>query len=152
MVKSMASKPVVFAMANPVPEIMPDEARGAGAAVVATGRSDFPNQVNNSMVFPGVFRGALDVRARNINVQMKIAAAEAIAGFVDDKELDRDYIMPSALNYKVPAYVAAAVARSAMETGEARIRVSPEEVLAQTLEYVYEDHLRYLKGNEEKKT
>jgi malate dehydrogenase (oxaloacetate-decarboxylating) len=104
------------------------------------------------MVFPGVFRGALDVRARNINVQMKIAAAEAIAGFVDDKELDRDYIMPSALNYKVPAYVAAAVARSAMETGEARIKVSPEEVLAQTLEYVYEDHLRYLKGSEEKKT
>jgi malate dehydrogenase (oxaloacetate-decarboxylating) len=149
MVRSMAKDPVVLAMANPVPEIMPEEAWAAGAAVVATGRSDFPNQVNNSMVFPGVFRGALDVRARNINVQMKIAAAEAIAGFVGDRDLKPDYIIPGALNYKVPAHVAAAVAKSAMETGEARIHVSPEDVVAQTLEYLYEGHLRYLKGTEE---
>jgi malate dehydrogenase (oxaloacetate-decarboxylating) len=152
MVRSMAGDPVIFAMANPVPEIMPDKAREAGAAVVATGRSDFPNQVNNSMVFPGVFRGALDVRARNVNVQMKIAAAEAIAGFVGDKELKDDYIIPSALNFKVPAYVAAAVARSAMDTGEARIHIPPEEVVAQTLEYVYEGHMRYLKGTIETST
>jgi malate dehydrogenase (oxaloacetate-decarboxylating) len=145
MVRSMAKDPVVFAMANPVPEIMPDEAREAGAAVVATGRSDFPNQVNNSMVFPGVFRGALDVRARNINVRMKIAASEAIAAFVGDKDLRPDYIIPHALNFKVPPQVAAAVARMAMETGEARIQVSPEEVAAQTLEYLYEGHMRYLK-------
>ncbi len=146
MVRSMGERAVVFAMANPVPEIMPEEARAGGAAVVATGRSDFPNQVNNSMVFPGVFRGALDVRARNINVQMKIAAAEAIAGFVGEKDLSPDYIIPAAMNFKVPAFVAAAVARSAMETGEARVRVSPDDVVAQTLEYLYEGHLRYIKG------
>jgi malate dehydrogenase (oxaloacetate-decarboxylating) len=132
-------------MANPIPEIMPDEAKGAGAVVVATGRSDFPNQVNNSMVFPGVFRGALDIRARNINVQMKIAASEAIASFVGAKDLKPDYIIPHALNFKVPPQVAAAVARVGMETGEARIQVSPEEVAAQTLEYLYEGHMRYLK-------
>jgi len=152
MVRSMARNPVIFAMANPVPEIMPDEARGAGAAVIVTGRSDFPNQVNNSMVFPGVFRGALDVRACNINVQMKIAAAEAIAGFVGENDLRPDYIIPHALNYKVPPQVAAAVARAAMETGEARIQVSPEDVAAQTLEYLYEGHMRYLKESAEKET
>jgi len=149
MVRTMAGDPVIFAMANPVPEIMPDEAREAGAAVVVTGRSDFPNQVNNSMVFPGVFRGALDVRARKINVQMKIAASEAIAGFVGEKDLRPDYIIPHALNFKVPPQVAAAVARAAMETGEARIQVSPEDVAAQTLEYLYEGHMRYLKENNE---
>jgi malate dehydrogenase (oxaloacetate-decarboxylating) len=152
MVSGMSKDPIIFAMANPVPEIMPEEASEAGAAVVATGRSDFPNQVNNSMVFPGVFRGALDVRARNINVQMKIAAAEAIAGFVGDRELKADYIIPSAFNFKVPAYVAAAVAKSAMDTGEARIRVSPEDVVAQTLEFLYEGHMRYLKGTTETTT
>jgi malate dehydrogenase (oxaloacetate-decarboxylating) len=151
MVRSMARDPVIFAMANPVPEIMPDEAREAGASVIVTGRSDFPNQVNNSMVFPGVFRGALDVRARNINVQMKIAAAEAIAGFVGERDLRPDYIIPHALNYKVPPQVAAAVARAAMETGEARIQVSPDDVAAQTLEYLYEGHMRYFResGEEE---
>jgi len=148
MVRSMAPRAIVFAMANPVPEIMPEEAREGGALVVATGRSDFPNQVNNSMVFPGVFRGALDVRARNINVQMEIAAADAIAGSVGEKELSTGYIIPAAMNFRVPASVAAAVAAAAMETGEARIHVQPEEVAAQTLEYIYEGHMRYLKENE----
>ena len=133
MVKSMNRDPVVFAMANPVPEIMPDEAKKAGAAVVVTGRSDFPNQVNNSMVFPGIFRGALDVRARNINNRMKLAAAHAIAEFIDDKDLKAEYIIPSTMNFKVPPQVAAAVARSAIETGEARIEVDPDAVAAQTL-------------------
>jgi malate dehydrogenase (oxaloacetate-decarboxylating) len=146
MVKSMAKDPVVFAMANPIPEIMPDEARAAGAAVVVTGRSDFPNQVNNSQVFPGIFRGALDVRAKNINDEMKIAAAEAIADFVTEKDLRPDYIIPATMNFKVPPQVAAAAARAAIETGEARIHVDPEEVAAQTLEYLYEGHMRYLKG------
>ncbi len=145
MVRSMARDPVVFAMANPIPEIMPEEARDAGAAVIATGRSDFPNQVNNSMVFPGIFRGALDVRARDINVQMKIAASEAIAAFVGEKDLKPEYIIPHALNFRVPPQVAAAVAKAAMETGVARVQVSPEEVAAQTLEYLYEGHMRYLK-------
>lgn len=146
MVKSMAKDPIVFAMANPIPEIMPDEAQAAGAAVVVTGRSDFPNQVNNSQVFPGIFRGALDVRARNINDEMKIAAAEAIAAFITEKELRPDYIIPVTMNFKVPPQVAAAAARAAIETGEARIHVDPEEVAAQTLEYLYEGHMRYLKG------
>jgi malate dehydrogenase (oxaloacetate-decarboxylating) len=149
MVRSMAKDPVVFAMANPIPEIMPDEAKGAGAAVITTGRSDFPNQVDKSMVFPGIFRGALDIRARNINVQMTIAASEAIAAFVGEKDLKPDCIIPHALNFKVPPQVAAAVARVGMETGEARIQVSPEEVAAQTLEYLYEGHMRYLKESDE---
>lgn len=146
MVKSMAKDPIVFAMANPIPEIMPDEARAAGAAVVVTGRSDFPNQVNNSQVFPGIFRGALDVRARNINDEMKIAVAEAIANFISEKDLRPDYIIPPTMNFKVSPQVAAAAARAAIETGEARIHVDPEEVAAQTLEYLYEGHMRYLKG------
>ena len=146
MVRSMAADPIVFAMANPIPEIMPDEAHAGGAAVVVTGRSDFPNQVNNSMVFPGIFRGALDVRARNINDEMKVAAAAAIADFIDDKDLKPDYIIPSTMNFKVPPLVAAAVARVAIETGEARIKVAPEDVAAQTLEYLYEGHMRHLKG------
>ncbi|UCF32160.1 MAG: NADP-dependent malic enzyme [bacterium] len=146
MVRSMAPDPIVFAMANPVPEIMPDEARSGGAAIVVTGRSDFPNQVNNSMVFPGIFRGALDVRARNINEEMKMAAAHAIADFIDDGDLRPDYIIPSTMNFKVPPQVAAAVAKAAVETGEARIKVAPEDVAAQTLEYLYEGHMRYFKG------
>ncbi|MEE8320005.1 MAG: NADP-dependent malic enzyme, partial [bacterium] len=132
MVKSMAKDPIVFAMANPVPEIMPEEAEAAGAAVVATGRSDIRNQVNNSMAFPGIFRGALDVRARNINDEMKIAAAEAIAGYIDDDKLEPNYIIPGTMDYRVPPLVAAAVARSAMETGEAKIQVSPDEVAEKT--------------------
>ncbi len=148
MVKSMAKNPIVFAMANPVPEIMPEEAEAAGAAVVATGRSDFRNQVNNSMAFPGIFRGALDVRARNINDEMKIAAAEAIAGYIDDGKLEPNYIIPSTMDYRVPPLVAAAVARSAMETGEAKIQVSPDEVAAKTLEYLYEGNLRFLEKSD----
>ena len=146
MVRSMARDPVVFAMANPVPEIWPDEAKAAGARVVVTGRSDFPNQVNNCSVFPGVFRGALDVRATDITKGMKVAAAEAIAHFIPDDKLEPGYIIPHAMNFKVPPAVAAAVARAAVEEGVARINVSPSEVAAQTLEYLYEGHLRHLKG------
>ena len=121
MVKSMADKPIIFAMANPTPEIMPDLAREAGAAVVGTGRSDFPNQINNVLAFPGIFRGALDVRASDINDDMKIAAAKAIADYVKPEELSADYIIPSALDRGVAAAVAAAVSAAARATGVARI-------------------------------
>jgi malate dehydrogenase (oxaloacetate-decarboxylating) len=121
MVKSMAKDPIIFAMANPTPEIMPDLAKEAGAAVVGTGRSDFPNQINNVLAFPGIFRGALDVRASDINDAMKIAAARAIADFVKDDELTAEYIIPSALNRDVAAAVAAAVAQAARDTGVARL-------------------------------
>ena len=97
MVRSMARAPILFTMANPVPEIMPDEAKAAGAAVVGTGRSDFPNQINNVLAFPGIFRGALDVRAKDINDEMKVAAAYAIAGLIEEKELHTDYIIPNPL-------------------------------------------------------
>lgn len=121
MVKSMAKDPIIFPMANPTPEIMPDEAKAAGAAVVGTGRSDFPNQINNVLAFPGIFRGALDVRASDINDAMKIAAAKAIASFVTDDKLSADYIIPSALDKTVAQAVAKAVAEAAKETGVARI-------------------------------
>ena len=121
MVRSMAKDPIFFAMANPTPEIMPDEAKAAGAAVVGTGRSDFPNQINNVLAFPGVFRGALDVRAREINEEMKMAAAAALAGLVSDEELSADYILPKAFDPRVAPAVAAAVAKAARETGAARI-------------------------------
>lgn len=121
MIRSMAKDPLIFAMANPVPEIMPDAAKSAGAAVVATGRSDFPNQVNNVLAFPGIFRGALDVRAKDINEEMKLAAAYAIAGAVDDDKRSADYIIPDSFNEKVAPAVAAAVAKAARETGVARI-------------------------------
>lgn len=121
MVKSMADKPILFPMANPTPEIMPDLAKEAGAAVVGTGRSDFPNQINNVLAFPGIFRGALDVRASDINDAMKIAAAKAIASFVTDDKLSTDYIIPSALDKSVAQAVAKAVAQAAKETGVARI-------------------------------
>ena len=121
MAKSMAPKSVIFAMANPTPEIFPDEAREAGAAVIATGRSDFPNQVNNCLGFPGIFRGALDVRARRINEEMKLAAAFALAGLVSDEELSPDYIIPQALDPRVVPAVAGRVAEAARETGVARI-------------------------------
>lgn len=121
MVRSMAKEPVVFAMANPTPEIFPDEAFAAGAAVVATGRSDFPNQVNNCLGFPGIFRGALDVRARRINEEMKLAASEALASLVTDAELSKDYIIPSALDERVVPAVARAVAEAARRTGAARL-------------------------------
>ena len=121
MVKSMAPDPILFPMANPTPEIMPDLAKKAGAAVVGTGRSDFPNQINNVLAFPGIFRGALDVRASDINDEMKIAAAKAIASFVTDDKLSADYIIPSALDRNVAAAVAKAVAQAARESGVARI-------------------------------
>ena len=121
MVRSMNPGAVVMAMANPVPEIMPDLAKKAGAAVVGTGRSDFPNQINNVLAFPGIFRGALDVRAKDINEEMKLAAAEAIASLVSDEELSADYILPMAFDERVGKTVAAAVAEAARSSGVARI-------------------------------
>ncbi len=120
MVRSMAKDPIIFAMANPVPEIMPDEALAAGAFVVGTGRSDFPNQINNVLVFPGVFRGALDVRAKDINDEMKIAAAHAIAELIPMEELRTDYILPAAFDPRICPAVAAAVADAARRSGVAR--------------------------------
>ncbi len=121
MVRSMAKDPIVFPMANPVPEIMPDEAIAAGACVVGTGRSDFPNQINNVLAFPGIFRGALDVRASDINEEMKMAAAKAIASLVSDDELRSDYILPAAFDERVGPTVAAAVAQAARDSKVARI-------------------------------
>ncbi|MBR2284034.1 MAG: NAD-dependent malic enzyme [Ruminococcus sp.] len=120
MVRSMAKDPILFPMANPTPEIMPELAKAAGAAVVGTGRSDFPNQINNVLAFPGIFRGALDVRASDINDDMKIAAAKAIASLVTDDRLSADYIIPSALDRTVAPAVAAAVSRAAIDSGAAR--------------------------------
>ena len=121
MVKSMAEDSIVFPMANPVPEIMPDLAKAAGARVVGTGRSDFPNQINNVCAFPGVFRGALDVRAKDINDEMKMAASLAIAGLVTDEELNEEYILPFAFDKRVGPAVAKAVAKAARDSGVARI-------------------------------
>jgi len=121
MVRSMAKDPIIFAMANPIPEIMPDAALAAGAKVVGTGRSDFPNQINNVLAFPGIFRGALDVRARDINDEMKIAAAKAIASLVSDEELCPEYIIPAPFDKRVGPAVAEAVAEAARRTGVARI-------------------------------
>ncbi|MFH1403299.1 MAG: malic enzyme-like NAD(P)-binding protein [Candidatus Altiarchaeota archaeon] len=139
MVESMAEDAIVFAMANPVPEIMPEEAAAGGAAIVATGRSDYPNQINNVLGFPGIFRGALDCRASEINDEMKIAAANAIAGVVGDK-LGREYIIPEPLDKRVAPIVAAAVAKTAMETGVARIKVDPNDVEANTIRLVEAAH------------
>lgn len=138
MVRSMADKAIVFACANPTPEIMPEKAKAAGAAVVATGRSDFPNQINNVLGFPGIFRGALDVMASDINEDMKIAAAHAIASLVTDKELNEDYIITNPLNPDVMPYEAAAVAEAAMESGVARRRVNPKDVADNTRKMVAE--------------
>ncbi|MDE3839890.1 NAD-dependent malic enzyme [Bacillus methanolicus] len=132
MIQSMNPDPIIFAMANPDPEIMPEEAKAAGAKVVGTGRSDYPNQVNNVLAFPGIFRGALDVRATQINEEMKVAAVEAIAGLIQEDELHADYVIPGPFDPRVASEVAAAVARAAMETGVARIKVDPEEVKEKT--------------------
>ncbi|MCR5722699.1 MAG: NAD-dependent malic enzyme [Lachnospiraceae bacterium] len=121
MVKTMAPNPILFPMANPVPEINPDEAKAAGAAVVGTGRSDFPNQINNVLAFPGIFRGALDVRARDINDEMKVAAAYAIASLVSEEELNPEYIIPNAFDERVGKTVAEAVKAAAVKTGVNRI-------------------------------
>lgn len=121
MVKSMAEKPIVFAMANPTPEIMPDKAKAAGAAVVGTGRSDFPNQINNVLAFPGIFRGALDCRAKEINEEMKVAASMAIASLVEDDRLSAEYILPEAFDQRIGKAVADAVVEAARKTGAARL-------------------------------
>ena len=121
MVKTMAKDAIVFACANPTPEIFPDEARAGGAAVIATGRSDFPNQINNVLAFPGVFRGTFDMRASDINEEMKMAAADALAGLISDEELSADYIIPKAFDKRVGPTVAKAVAEAARRSGVARI-------------------------------
>ncbi len=121
MVQSMNRDAIIFAMANPTPEIMPDLAKKAGAAVVGTGRSDFPNQINNVLAFPGIFRGALDCRASDINEEMKIAASYALASIIDDSELNADYILPHAFDPRVGKAVAEAVKKAAIESGVARI-------------------------------
>lgn len=121
MVGTMADRPIVFAMANPTPEIMPDLAKKAGAAVVGTGRSDFPNQINNVLAFPGIFRGALDCRAREINEEMKLAASLAIADLVPPEKLNAEYILPDALDKRIGKAVAQAVMDAAKKTGAARI-------------------------------
>ena len=121
MVRSMAKDPIIFACANPTPEIFPEEAKAAGAAVVCTGRSDYPNQINNVLAFPGIFRGAFDVRASDINEEMKMAAAAALAGLVSDEELSADYVIPRAFDPRVGKTIAAAVAEAARRSGVARI-------------------------------
>ncbi|HIV74824.1 MAG TPA: NAD-dependent malic enzyme [Candidatus Pseudogracilibacillus intestinigallinarum] len=132
MVKKMNKDPIIFAMANPDPEILPNDAKKAGAKVIGTGRSDFPNQVNNVLAFPGIFRGALDVRATRINEKMKIAAVEAIAELITETELNEDYVIPNPFDARVAPAVAKAVAKAAMESGVARIEVEPEEIAEKT--------------------
>ncbi|MCR8961775.1 NAD-dependent malic enzyme [Brevibacillus halotolerans] len=133
MVTSMNRDAIIFAMANPTPEIMPDEAKKAGAAVVGTGRSDFPNQVNNVLAFPGIFRGALDTRATQINEEMKVAAVHAIADLIEGDQLHADFVIPAPFDPRVAANVAAAVAKAAMDSGVARIHVDLEEIKAKTV-------------------
>lgn len=132
MVQVMNQDPIIFAMANPTPEIFPADAKEAGAKVVGTGRSDFPNQVNNVLAFPGIFRGALDVRATDINEEMKIAAAYAIAGLITEEELNADYVIPDPFDPRVAPRVAAEVAKAAMESGVARITVDIKEIEEKT--------------------
>ena len=135
MVKSMNKDAVIMAMANPTPEIMPDKAKAAGARIVCTGRSDFPNQVNNLLAFPGIFRGALDVRAKDITIEMKIAAAKAIASLIDEKDISEDNVIASPFDERVAPTVARAVAQAAIESGVATAQeVSPDMVAAHTVE------------------
>jgi malate dehydrogenase (oxaloacetate-decarboxylating) len=128
MVKSMASNPIVFALANPFPEILPNEAKEAGAKVVATGRSDFPNQVNNSIGFPAILRGALDVHAKTINTEMMIEAAIEVAKFAEEKGISEDYIVPRMTEFEMYPREAAAIARAAIRTGAARVKVDPRKI------------------------
>ncbi len=128
MIKTMAENAIVFAMANPVPEIYPDEAKAAGAKIVGTGRSDFPNQINNVLAFPGIFRGALEARATDINEEMKIAAANAIASLIGEDELTVDYCIPGAFDKRVAAHVACEVARAAIKTNVAKLEIDPEKL------------------------
>ena len=132
MVRSMGSDPVIFALANPDPEILPNLAEEAGAALIATGRSDFPNQLNNVLGFPGIFRGALDVRAKDINEEMKLQAGYALAGIISDDELTKDYIISKPMDPRVVPEVAAAVAGAALKSGVARIKISKEEIRERT--------------------
>ena len=134
MVKTMATDPIIFAMANPNPEIQPDDAKAAGAKVVGTGRSDFPNQINNVLAFPGIFRGALDVEATNINEDMKKAAVEAIANLIDKEELNPDYCIPGPFDKRVAPSVACQVAKAAMESGVARVEIDPQDVYDKTMQ------------------
>ncbi|KRG10406.1 NAD(P)-dependent malic enzyme [Staphylococcus sp. NAM3COL9] len=133
MVESMADDPIIFAMANPDPEIQPDVAKAAGAKVIGTGRSDFPNQINNVLAFPGIFRGALDVEATQINEAMKQAAVEAIANLINPEELNPDYCIPGPFDKRVAPSVAKEVAKAAMESGVARSDVNPEEIYEKTM-------------------
>ncbi|HCX2078344.1 TPA: NAD-dependent malic enzyme [Staphylococcus aureus] len=133
MVKSMADNPIIFAMANPNPEIIPDDAKAAGARVVGTGRSDYPNQINNVLAFPGIFRGALEVEATHINEEMKKAAVEAIADLIDSSELNEGYCIPGPFDKRVAPSVARNVAKAAMESGVARIEVDPQDVYDKTM-------------------
>ncbi|WP_085991706.1 NAD(P)-dependent malic enzyme [Oceanobacillus senegalensis] len=139
MVQKMNDNPIIFAMANPEPEIMPKDAKEAGARVIGTGRSDYPNQVNNVLAFPGIFRGALDVRATRINEEMKVAAAEAIASLIREDELSDNYVIPAPFDERVAPAVAASVARAAMDTGVARITVEPSEVADKTRKLTNQD-------------
>lgn len=143
MVRSMANDPVIFALANPNPEILPDDAAEAGAFAIATGRSDFPNQVNNSLAFPGVFRGALDVKAKTISEEMKIAAAYAIADMVPAGKLSTEFLIPDSLDLRVSPRVASAVARTAQATGLAREFIDPDEIEARCRDLVYEGMLTH---------
>ncbi|WP_096200977.1 NAD(P)-dependent malic enzyme [Bacillus sp. FJAT-45350] len=136
MVRKMNDNPIIFAMANPTPEIMPELAKSVGVKVIGTGRSDFPNQVNNVLAFPGIFRGALDVRASDINEEMKIAAVYAIANLIDEEDLTDDYVIPAPFDARVAPAVASAVAEAAIRTGVARKIVNPIEVEKNTRELV----------------
>ncbi|MEH7120996.1 malic enzyme-like NAD(P)-binding protein [Neobacillus vireti] len=135
MVRSMSKNPVIFAMANPIPEIMPIDAKEAGAYVIGTGRSDFPNQINNVLAFPGIFRGALDVHAKEINEEMKLAAVYAIAGLISDNDLNPDYIIPDPFDPRVAAHVAEAVAKAAIEIGVAQKNVKTEDIKERLLNF-----------------
>ncbi|MEH7335628.1 malic enzyme-like NAD(P)-binding protein [Neobacillus drentensis] len=141
MVRSMNQQPIIFAMANPVPEIMPEDAKEAGALVVGTGRSDFPNQVNNVLAFPGIFRGALDVHAKEINEEMKLKAVYALAELISDEELHADYVIPDPFDRRVVAHVAAAVANAAIETDVAQKNVNIEEIKKHLLTLVEENQI-----------
>jgi len=143
MVKRMEKDPIVFAMANPVPEIMPEEALEAGAKVIATGRSDYPNQINNVLGFPGIFRGALDAKATDVNEEMLYAAAHALANLIPDDEVREDYIITHPVDPKVMPAEAAAVAEAAVKTGVARKKVTYQEVYEHTKKLVEVNRERY---------
>lgn len=140
MVKSMNRDPIIFAMANPNPEIMPEHARAAGAKVVGTGRSDYPNQVNNVLAFPGIFRGVLDVRAKEINDAMKLAAVFAIANLIPENKLNANYVIPHPFDPRVSPHVAMAVAKAAIDTGSARVFIDPEKIKERTEQFTRKHH------------